>query len=63
MIVILTYYSDGSGKPTVKFFPTGDNQSADVALYLAGYQVRHQEVEVYQVDKLEDDVVILKGDE
>ena len=53
MIVILSWESDGSGKPEIRFFPKGDSQALNIALYLKDEQVRYKSIEIYSIDDIE----------
>lgn len=53
MIIILSYYSDGSSKLELAFFPNSENQAGDVAVYLSG-NVKYQTIEIYKIHNLED---------
>ena len=52
MIVILTYYTDGSGKPEIKFFPVVPEQAAQVASELMAAIRDGKQTEVYEIEDL-----------
>lgn len=53
MIIILTYYSDGSAPPSLEFFPKSDENNF---LYICGYIADEaglgKVVKIWQVDDL-----------
>lgn len=53
MIVVLSYYSDGSGTPVVEFFANSPNQASEVAAYIA-CETQHKVVNIYEIDDLAD---------
>jgi hypothetical protein len=53
MIVVLSYYSDGSGKPEVRFFPSGETRAEDMGLfYIADESGLSKMIEVYRIESL-----------
>lgn len=52
MIIILTYYADGSGKPEVGFFPDVPEQASHVISALLAASQAARLVEVYEIEDL-----------
>ncbi len=56
MIVVLSYYPDGSWIPSLHFFPrsTDDSQACDVAAYIASETEQLKMIEVYRITAIDD---------
>lgn len=53
MIVILSYYYDGSGKPEMKFFPKVDGQAREVAVHTSLETGLGKNIEIYEVENIQ----------
>lgn len=52
MIVILTYFSDGSGKPEIEFVEAGPDQAERVARTLVGAVEAGKQAEVFKIESV-----------
>ncbi len=53
MIVILSYFLDGSGQPKLKFFPKGDGQVREVIVYIEQENALGKNVEIHEIESVE----------
>lgn len=63
MIVVLSYYSDGSGQPELRFFEEGADQVQRVAGHLADCVEDWVDVEVFKVTALDRPAVRVSREE
>lgn len=59
MIIVVTWYADGSGGPEVSFYPQGGDQVADLAMHLASLSDTSKSILVYKVKSLTESPVML----
>jgi len=59
MIIVISYYSDGSSKPETHFFPRSAEQVREVALHIADARGMSKEVEIYDVEALDRQPIVI----